>query len=75
MQKNIISLVALIILLTASTVFAQGAGAGIEWETLNKEVLDLHKAGKYDRAVIVAQKALEVAEKAATLIILTWRRA
>ena len=37
---------------------------GIEWEKLNKEVTDLFRAGKYDRAVVVAKKALEVAEKA-----------
>jgi tetratricopeptide (TPR) repeat protein len=39
------------------------AGAqGIEWETLNDEVVSLHRQGRYDRAVKVARKALEVAE-------------
>jgi tetratricopeptide (TPR) repeat protein len=38
-------------------------GAGIEWETLNQEAMDLRRAGKYDRAVVVAQKALQVAEE------------
>ena len=42
-------------------VFAQGAGA--EWETLNQKVMDLYRTGNYDRAVTVAKKALEVAEK------------
>lgn len=37
-------------------------GAGIEWETLNHEVMELYRAGKYDRAVLLAQKALRVAE-------------
>ena len=36
---------------------------GIEWETLNQEVMDLHRAGRYDRAVVVAKKALKVAER------------
>jgi tetratricopeptide (TPR) repeat protein len=35
----------------------------IEWETLNQEVMDLYRAGRYDRAVVVAKKALEVAER------------
>ncbi len=38
-------------------------GAGIEWEILNKEAMDLFRAGKYDRAELLAQKALEVAEQ------------
>ncbi len=38
-------------------------GAGIEWEILNQEVMELYRAGKYDRAVLVAQKALQVAEQ------------
>ena len=44
-----------------SVVHAQGAG--IEWDVLNQEVMELYRAGKYDRAVIVAQKALQVAEQ------------
>jgi tetratricopeptide (TPR) repeat protein len=45
---------------------AHAQGAGIEWEIweiLNQEVLELYRAGKYDRGVLVAQKALEVAEQ------------
>jgi len=38
-------------------------GAGIEWEILNEEAEKLYRAGKYDRAVIIAQKALQVAEQ------------
>ena len=44
-----------------SAAYAQGAG--IEWDILNQEVMELYQAGKYDRAVVVAQKALEVAEQ------------
>jgi tetratricopeptide (TPR) repeat protein len=35
----------------------------IEWKILNQECTDLYRAGKYDRAVVVAQKALQVAEQ------------
>jgi len=38
-------------------------GAGIEWKILTEEVLSLYKQGQYDRGVIVAKKALAVAEK------------
>ena len=38
-------------------------GAGIEWDILNQEVLELGRAGNFDRAVLVAQKALQVAEQ------------
>jgi hypothetical protein len=42
---------------------AHTQGAGIEWEILSREVQDLYRAGKYDRAVLVALEALEVAEE------------
>ncbi len=48
-------------MLATPPVFAQGAG--IEWDILNQEVMDLYRAGKYDLAVVVAKKALEVAEE------------
>ena len=47
--------------LTTPPVFAEGAG--IEWDILNQEVVKLYRAGKYDRAVVVAKKALEVAKE------------
>lgn len=50
----------LLILYTDISVHAQG----IEWETLNDEVMSLHRQGRYDRAVVVAKKALQVAEEA-----------
>ena len=37
--------------------------AGIEWDILNDEVKELYRTGKYGRAVVVAKKALEVAEE------------
>jgi len=44
-------------------VVTHARGAGIEWEILNREVKELYRAGDYRRAVVVAQKALEVAER------------
>jgi len=46
---------------TPLLVYAQGAG--IEWDTLNKRVLELYRKGQYDRAIVLAKKALEVAEE------------
>ena len=36
---------------------------GIEWETLNSELMTLFKAGKYENAAVVSRKALDVAEQ------------
>jgi tetratricopeptide (TPR) repeat protein len=38
-------------------------GAGIEWNVLIQEAAELHRAENYDRAALVAQKALQVAEQ------------
>jgi tetratricopeptide (TPR) repeat protein len=38
-------------------------GADIEWDILSDEVKELYRTGKYGRAVVVAKKALEVAEE------------
>ncbi len=47
--------------LTAAPAFTQGAGS--EWDILNQEVTSLYQKGQYDRAVVIARKALKVAEK------------
>jgi len=52
-------LVLLLGLSTAVPVHAQG----IEWSTLNDEVMSLYRQGRYDRAVVVAKKALQIAEQ------------
>ena len=39
------------------------ANADIAWEILSDETQELYRSGKYDRAVIVAKKALELAEE------------
>ncbi len=56
-----ISTAFLLLLLATPPVFAQGAG--IEWDILTQEVMKFYRTGNYDRAVVVAKKALEVAEK------------
>lgn len=50
---------ALVLFCTGILAHAQG----IEWMKLNDEILSLYSQGRYDRAVLVAKKALEVAEK------------
>ena len=57
---KLVILISLLLQLGTLNVFAQGAG--IEWDTLNQEALRLYRAGKYERAIIVAQEALKVAE-------------
>ena len=52
---------ATIMLLLAVPTLVHAKGAGIEWNILNQEVVELYQQGKYDRAVLVAEKALEVA--------------
>ena len=61
-MKHILTITTVCVLLwlTAPYVFAEGAG--IEWDILNDEVMELYRSGKYDRGVVVAKKALEVAE-------------
>ena len=56
-------ILAMLVLLLLSTAPAFPQGAGIEWEALNQEVTSLQQKGQYDRAVAVARKALELAEK------------
>lgn len=50
-------------LLCGMSSVAHAQGAGIEWDILNQEVMELYCTGKYDRAVVVAQKVLQVAEQ------------
>lgn len=37
---------------------------GVEWKKLNEEVMLLYKQGSYDRVVVVAENALQVADQA-----------
>ena len=56
-----ITMAFLLLLQATPSTFAQVAGN--EWEILTQEVLEFYRTGNYDRAVIVAKRALEVAEK------------
>lgn len=58
-----VKIIALVTALCLSVAPVYGQGAGIEWETLNEEAVQLYRAGKYERAVVVAKKASEVAQK------------
>ena len=53
---RILFLLAGILSLNNPAAFAQGAG--IEWDTLNEEVIRLYQAGDYKRATVIAEKAL-----------------
>jgi tetratricopeptide (TPR) repeat protein len=62
MKYNRLATLALL-LHCAGPSFVRAQGAGVEWNILNQEAMTLYRAGKYDRAVVVARKALEVAEQ------------
>ncbi|MGA2078679.1 MAG: tetratricopeptide repeat protein, partial [Terriglobia bacterium] len=61
-ERRRISAFLVLICLVFPAAFAQ-QGAGSEWQTLDQEVTELYGAGKYGRALAVAKKAVEVAEK------------
>ena len=61
MKNGLTTLIAIAALLSAPSVFAQGAG--IEWDILNDEVQELYRTGQYARAVVVGKKALKMAEE------------
>jgi tetratricopeptide (TPR) repeat protein len=60
--KTIMTIVFLCYL--SSLALAEQNGAGVEWEKLIKDTNELRGSGDYDQAVIVAKKAIEVAENA-----------
>ncbi len=64
-MRNLRLFTAALMLLCCGATPALAEGAGIEWDILNEEVMELYRAGKYDRAVVVATKAPEVAETSA----------
>jgi tetratricopeptide (TPR) repeat protein len=62
-MKHIRLVVLALAYLGAMPSITHAQGAGIEWDILNQEVVELYRAGEYDRAVVIALKALEVAEQ------------
>ena len=61
--KYILTIVAALLLLLPVTSCVSEQGAGSEWKILNREFASLYQQGQYDSAVVVAKKALEIAEK------------
>ncbi|MCJ7798650.1 MAG: tetratricopeptide repeat protein, partial [Polaromonas sp.] len=55
----LLSGLAFFLLAAAAPVYAQDA----EWKALNAEVKNFYQQGQYERAVMAAKQALEVAEK------------
>ena len=55
---------ALLLFLLAFGTGVPASAQGIEWKSLNDEVNSLYRQGHYDRAIVVAKKALQVAEQA-----------
>ncbi len=62
-MKHLLTCTTVFLLLLQATppVFAQGSGS--EWDILMQEAMELYRTGKYDRGVVIARQALEVAEK------------
>ncbi|KKM70124.1 hypothetical protein LCGC14_1443890 [marine sediment metagenome] len=54
---------AVVLCLIAVPAFPQGPSG--KWKTLNQEARSLYRKGQYTRAVVVAKKALQVAEQKA----------
>jgi tetratricopeptide (TPR) repeat protein len=54
---------ALLPLLLAFGAAVAGCAQSDDWETLNDDAVSLYKQGQYDRALVVAKKALEGAER------------
>ena len=61
-MRHILTITTALFLLLQATPPAFAQAAGIEWLTLNEEVVNLYRSGNYDRALVVAKKALEIAE-------------
>jgi len=62
-MKHLKEIAIAILLLLSGTTFVWAQGAGIEWSVLSQTAEELYRQGKYDGAVVVAQKALEVAKQ------------
>ena len=62
-MRHILAITTTCVLLCLATSSVWAEGAGIEWDVLNDEVKELYSTGKYDRGVVVAKKALDVAQK------------
>ena len=62
-MKYLLTCTTAFLLLLQATPPGLAQSAGSEWETLRQEINELYRAGKYERAIVVTGKALELAEK------------
>ncbi|MCH7947915.1 MAG: tetratricopeptide repeat-containing protein, partial [candidate division Zixibacteria bacterium] len=62
-MKQILTIISALLLSLLATPYVFAQGAGSEWEILDREFSSLYQQGQYDSAVVVARKALKVAEK------------
>ena len=63
-MKQISQALALLLLLILSASSCNDSqDAAVEWDILMEEAESLYQQGQYDRAVVVAKKALEAAEE------------
>ena len=62
-KYNLMIAVGLLLLSSLNVPYVFAQDAGIEWDALNQEVVELYQAGKFERAVVLAQKSLQVAEQ------------
>jgi tetratricopeptide (TPR) repeat protein len=62
MYKQMAALIVVLLVLCKSN---QINAQSTEWERVNKEVMSLYEQGHYDRAIVMAKKALQIAEQSA----------
>src|SRR5437879_5018578 len=62
-MKNIQIVTSVLFLFFVGTKLVHAQGAGIEWQVLNQETMQLFQQGKYDRAIVLGREALELAEE------------
>lgn len=58
MKRHWTTLLGIVLLSLVSPAFSQDA----EWDALNKQVMEHYRAGRYDQAVEIAKRSLELAE-------------
>ncbi len=62
-STTLLQAIAMLVLLLLSTSYVLAQGADDEWDILIQKTRELYQAEQYDRAEVVAKKALELAEK------------
>jgi len=60
-MKRIRIVMAALVVFLSGTAIVHAQGAGIEWDILNQEVMELLRQGNYAKAAVLAHKTLDVA--------------